>query len=65
MKRWACRTADVFRQAKDVAESTRGFSLAQKMVGRACVRCRYSSGRLLRTENDLRRFSGHHRSNDP
>ncbi|MGJ0480772.1 bifunctional aconitate hydratase 2/2-methylisocitrate dehydratase [Pantoea agglomerans] len=26
----------VFRQAKDVAESTRGFSLAQKMVGRAC-----------------------------
>lgn len=28
--------SDVFRQAKDVAESTRGFSLAQKMVGRAC-----------------------------
>ncbi|ECJ5871971.1 bifunctional aconitate hydratase 2/2-methylisocitrate dehydratase [Salmonella enterica subsp. salamae] len=27
---------DVFRQAKDVAESSRGFSLAQKMVGRAC-----------------------------
>ncbi|WP_139104461.1 hypothetical protein, partial [Salmonella enterica] len=26
----------VFRQAKDVAESGRGFSLAQKMVGRAC-----------------------------
>ncbi len=29
-------TSDVFRQAKDVAQSTRGFSLAQKMVGRAC-----------------------------
>ncbi|ECE6304601.1 bifunctional aconitate hydratase 2/2-methylisocitrate dehydratase [Salmonella enterica subsp. salamae] len=28
--------SDVFRQAKDVAESSRGFSLAQKMVGRAC-----------------------------
>lgn len=27
---------EVFRQAKDVAESSRGFSLAQKMVGRAC-----------------------------
>ncbi|MDP1211652.1 hypothetical protein Q6268_29005, partial [Klebsiella pneumoniae] len=27
---------DVFRQAKDVAESTRGFSLALKMFGRAC-----------------------------
>ncbi|QOL15895.1 bifunctional aconitate hydratase 2/2-methylisocitrate dehydratase [Dickeya dianthicola] len=28
--------SDVFRQAKDVAPSSRGFSLAQKMVGRAC-----------------------------
>ncbi|MGC8426114.1 bifunctional aconitate hydratase 2/2-methylisocitrate dehydratase [Mixta calida] len=28
--------SDVFRQAKDVTQSTRGFSLAQKMVGRAC-----------------------------
>ncbi|MGL9720899.1 bifunctional aconitate hydratase 2/2-methylisocitrate dehydratase [Symbiopectobacterium sp.] len=28
--------SDVFRQAKDVVQSTRGFSLAQKMVGRAC-----------------------------
>lgn len=28
--------SDVFRHAKDVAESNRGFSLAQKMVGRAC-----------------------------
>lgn len=28
--------SDVFRQAKDVAQSARGFSLAQKMVGRAC-----------------------------
>lgn len=28
--------SDVFRQAKDVAESARGYSLAQKMVGRAC-----------------------------
>ena len=28
--------SDVFRHAKDVAESTSGFSLAQKMVGRAC-----------------------------
>jgi len=28
--------SDVFRQAKDVAESSRGYSLAQKMVGRAC-----------------------------
>ncbi|QZN95047.1 bifunctional aconitate hydratase 2/2-methylisocitrate dehydratase [Symbiopectobacterium purcellii] len=28
--------SDIFRQAKDVAQSTRGFSLAQKMVGRAC-----------------------------
>ena len=28
--------SDVFRQAKDVAESDRGYSLAQKMVGRAC-----------------------------
>jgi len=27
---------DVFRKAKDVAESSRGYSLAQKMVGRAC-----------------------------
>ncbi|ELY6210627.1 bifunctional aconitate hydratase 2/2-methylisocitrate dehydratase [Cronobacter dublinensis] len=27
---------DVFRHAKDVAESNRGYSLAQKMVGRAC-----------------------------
>ncbi|EEE1915101.1 bifunctional aconitate hydratase 2/2-methylisocitrate dehydratase [Salmonella enterica subsp. houtenae] len=28
--------SEVFRQAKDVAESSRGFSLAQKMVGLAC-----------------------------
>ncbi|MBD2822245.1 bifunctional aconitate hydratase 2/2-methylisocitrate dehydratase [Xenorhabdus sp. 42] len=28
--------SDVFRQAKEVAKSDRGFSLAQKMVGRAC-----------------------------
>ncbi|EHM51268.1 aconitate hydratase 2 [Yokenella regensburgei ATCC 43003] len=28
--------SEVFRKAKDVAESNRGFSLAQKMVGRAC-----------------------------
>ncbi|ADU68018.1 bifunctional aconitate hydratase 2/2-methylisocitrate dehydratase [Pantoea sp. At-9b] len=28
--------SDVFLQAKDVAASSRGFSLAQKMVGRAC-----------------------------
>ncbi|MTH45136.1 bifunctional aconitate hydratase 2/2-methylisocitrate dehydratase [Intestinirhabdus alba] len=28
--------SDVFRQVKDVAESARGYSLAQKMVGRAC-----------------------------
>ncbi len=28
--------SDVFRHAKDVAASNRGFSLAQKMVGRAC-----------------------------
>ncbi|TNH45452.1 bifunctional aconitate hydratase 2/2-methylisocitrate dehydratase [Photorhabdus luminescens] len=28
--------SDVFRQAKAVEESSRGFSLAQKMVGRAC-----------------------------
>ncbi|CAK9886000.1 MAG: Aconitate hydratase B [Candidatus Erwinia impunctatus] len=28
--------SEVFRQAKDVAPSERGFSLAQKMVGRAC-----------------------------
>lgn len=28
--------SDVFRKAKDVTESKRGFSLAQKMVGRAC-----------------------------
>jgi len=28
--------SEVFLKAKDVAESTRGFSLAQKMVGRAC-----------------------------
>ncbi|AJI95897.1 aconitate hydratase 2 [Yersinia ruckeri] len=28
--------SDVFRQAKPVAKSNKGFSLAQKMVGRAC-----------------------------
>lgn len=28
--------ADIFRQAKQVEKSNRGFSLAQKMVGRAC-----------------------------
>ncbi|PHM44180.1 bifunctional aconitate hydratase 2/2-methylisocitrate dehydratase [Xenorhabdus szentirmaii] len=28
--------SDIFRQAKEVAKSDRGFSLAQKMVGRAC-----------------------------
>ena len=28
--------SDVFRHAKDVAESNRGYSLAQKIVGRAC-----------------------------
>ncbi|POT54614.1 bifunctional aconitate hydratase 2/2-methylisocitrate dehydratase [Citrobacter amalonaticus] len=28
--------SDVFRKAKDAAESNRGYSLAQKMVGRAC-----------------------------
>lgn len=28
--------SQIFRQAKDVAPASRGFSLAQKMVGRAC-----------------------------
>ncbi|MGL9735277.1 MAG: bifunctional aconitate hydratase 2/2-methylisocitrate dehydratase [Symbiopectobacterium sp.] len=28
--------SDIFRQTKDVAQSTRCFSLAQKMIGRAC-----------------------------
>ena len=28
--------SDIFRKAKDVVKSERGFSLAQKMVGRAC-----------------------------
>ncbi|WP_348240965.1 hypothetical protein, partial [Salmonella enterica] len=28
--------SDVFRHEKDVAESSRGFSLAQKIVGSAC-----------------------------
>lgn len=28
--------SDVFRQAKDVVQSSRGFSLAQKIVGHAC-----------------------------
>ena len=28
--------SDIFVQAKDIATSTRGYSLAQKMVGRAC-----------------------------
>ncbi|MGG4610424.1 bifunctional aconitate hydratase 2/2-methylisocitrate dehydratase [Providencia sp. Me31A] len=31
-------TTDVFRHAKSVAQTNRGFSLAQKMVGRACGR---------------------------
>lgn len=40
--------SDVFRQAKDVAESNRGYSLAQKMVGRACG---ITGIRLARTAN--------------
>ncbi len=45
--------------------STRGFSLAQKMVGRACGVAGIRPGAYCEPENDLRRFSGHHRSNDP
>ncbi len=56
MKHLGLPHSDVFRQAKDVAESKAGFSLAQKMVGRACGVKGHSSGRVLRTENDFCRF---------
>ncbi len=36
VKRWGLPHSDVFRQAKDVAESSRGFRWRRKMVGRAC-----------------------------
>ncbi len=43
--------------AKEVAETgNRGFSLAQKMVGRACGVERHPSGHVLRTEDDHRRL---------
>lgn len=32
----ALEPSEVFRRAKDIAQSDKGFSLAQKMVGRAC-----------------------------
>ncbi len=53
VKRWVCRTSDVFRQQKD-ARSCRA-SRRREMVGRA--RGAHRPGRVLRTENDLRRFS--------
>ena len=56
--------SDVFRIAKPVAASSKGFAGAEN--GRPRLRRRrHSPWRVLRTEDDLRRFSGHHRPDDP
>ena len=57
--------SDVFRQAKDVAESDRGLLAGAENGGSCLWRERHSSGRVLRTENDFCRLSGHHRPDDP
>ncbi len=56
--------SDVFRQAKDVAESTRGSRWRRKWLA-APAALPVSVRALIANRNDLRRFSGHHRSNDP
>ncbi len=57
----------LFRLPVSPADNGRGFTLAQKMVGRAC-RPAGRPGRaprhLLRAEDDLGRLAGHHRPDD-
>jgi aconitate hydratase 2/2-methylisocitrate dehydratase len=58
----------LFRLPQAPKDSGKGFSLAQKMVGRACGMPEGQGrppGHLLRAEDDLRRQPGHHRPDDP
>ena len=57
----------LFRLPKDPVDSGKGYTLAQKMVGRACGLPEGKGVRphLLRTEDDLGRQPGHHRPHDP
>ncbi len=59
---------ELFRLPVNPPDTGKGFSLAQKMVGRACGLARragHAPGHLLRTEDDLGRLAGHHRPDDP
>ena len=62
----------LFRLPHDPADTGRGYTLAQKMVGKACglpEDSRPAEGRaprhLLRAAHDLGRQPGHHRPDDP
>ena len=59
---------DLFKLPEAPVDTGKGFTLAQKMVGKACglpegkgVR----PGTYCEPKNDHRRFPGHHRSDDP
>ncbi len=56
--------SDVFRQAKTWRKAAVA-SRWRKNGGPRLRRERYPSGRVLRTEDDLRRFSGYYRPDDP
>ena len=55
----------LFRLPKDPVDSGKGYTLAQKMVGRACCGRQGRAPGHLRTEDDLGRQPGHHRPHDP
>jgi aconitate hydratase 2/2-methylisocitrate dehydratase len=58
----------LFCLPQNPADPGKGYSLAQKMVGRACGSARRqgrSARHLLRTADDHRRLAGHHRPDDP
>ncbi len=58
----------LFRLPQNPADTKAGFTLAQKMVGRAVglpARAGRASRDLLRAQNDLCRIAGYHRPDDP
>ena len=56
--------ADCFRTPKAPVDSDKGFTLAQKMVGKACGVEGVRAGTLLRASHDNCRLTGYDGSND-
>jgi hypothetical protein len=56
---------DLFRTPEQPADTGKGYTLAQKMVGQGLRHGGRAPGHLLRAADDHRRLPGHHRPHDP